>query len=67
MSIFIIFIKKMQIRRYRLYGKLIPLSRLKKIWQDIVIDFVIRLSLSLYREIAYDFILIVIDRYSKII
>jgi hypothetical protein len=30
----------MQIRRYRLYGKLASLSRLKKIWQDIVIDFV---------------------------
>jgi hypothetical protein len=30
-------------------------------------NFVIRLSLFFYREIAYDFILIVINRYSKIV
>jgi hypothetical protein len=30
-------------------------------------NFVIRLPPSLHREIAYDFILIVIDRYSKMV
>jgi hypothetical protein len=57
----------MQTRRHRLYGKFISLFRLKKIWQDIVINFVIRLSLSFHKKIAYNFILIVINRYSKMV
>jgi hypothetical protein len=57
----------MQIRRHRLYGKLIPLPQLKRMWQDIVIDFVTGLPPSLYRGVAYDLILVVIDRYSKMV
>jgi hypothetical protein len=57
----------MQIRRYRLYGKLIPLSQLKRVWQDIAINFVTELPPSLYREVAYDLILVVVDRYSKMV
>ncbi len=37
------------------------------IWKKILIDFIIDLPLSLYREIAYDAILVVVDRYLKII
>jgi hypothetical protein len=57
----------MQIRRYRLYGKLISLSRLEKVWQDIAMDFVTGLPSFFHKKIAYDFILVVINRYSKIV
>jgi hypothetical protein len=57
----------MQIKRYRPYGKLAFLPRLKRVWQDIAIDFVIGLPFFLHRGIAYDSILVVINRYSKMV
>jgi hypothetical protein len=38
-----------------------------RVWQDILIDFMINLGPSLIKKKAYDSILIVINKYSKII
>ncbi len=43
------------------------LLQLEGIWKKILIDFIIDLPPSLYREIAYDAILVIVNRYSKII
>ncbi len=43
------------------------LSQLEGIWKEILIDFIIDLPLSLHRGIVYDAILVVVDRYLKIV
>ena len=43
------------------------LPQLEGIWKKILMNFVTGLSLSLHREIAYDTILVIINRYLKII
>ncbi len=57
----------MTIRYYKPYRKLMPLPQPEGIWKKILIDFITGLPLSLYRKIVYDAILVIIDRYSKII
>ncbi len=57
----------MTIRYYKSYRKLIPLPQPENIWKKILINFITDLPLSLYRGIAYDTILVVIDKYSKIV
>ncbi len=59
--------QRMIIRYYKLYGKLIPLPQPEGIWKKILIDFIIGLPPSFYRGIAYDAILIVINRYLKMV
>jgi len=44
-----------------------PLSQPEDIWKKILIDFITGLPPSLYREIAYDAILVIINKYSKMI
>ncbi len=44
-----------------------PLPQPEGIWKEILINFITGLPLSLYRGIVYDAILVVIDRYSKMI
>ena len=44
-----------------------PLPQPEGIWKEILMDFIIDLPPSLYRGIAYDAILIIINRYSKMI
>ena len=44
-----------------------PLPQPEGIWKEILIDFITDLPPSFYREIAYDAILVIIDKYSKII
>src|SRR6266536_5226493 len=55
------------IRYYKLYKKLIPLLQPKGIWKKILIDFITDLSPSFHREIAYDAILVVVNKYSKMV
>ncbi len=43
------------------------MPQLEGIWKEILINFIINLPLSFYREIVYDAILVVVDRYLKII
>ena len=59
--------QRMIIRYYKLYGKFIPLPQPEGIWKKILIDFITDLPLSLYKRIVYDAILVVINKYSKII
>jgi putative transposase len=59
--------QKMQTRRYKSYGKLIPLSQLKRVWKDISMNFVTGLSPFFHRGIAYDAVLVVINRYLKMV
>ncbi len=57
----------MIIRYHKLYKKLIPLSQLEGIWKEILMNFITGLPLSLYREIAYDAILVVVNKYLKMV
>src|SRR6266498_4514097 len=57
----------MTIRHYKLYRKLMPLPQPEGIWKEILMDFVIGLPSSLHRGIVYDAILVVVDRYSKMV
>jgi hypothetical protein len=43
------------------------LSIFNEVWQNILMDFVINLPLSLFRGKVYDSILIVINKYSRIV
>ncbi len=44
-----------------------PLPQLEGIWKEILMDFVTDLPSSFYRGIVYDAILVVVDRYSKMV
>ena len=44
-----------------------PLPQPEGIWKEILIDFIIGLSSSLYRGIAYDAILVVVNKYLKMV
>ena len=57
----------MKVLRHRVYGELIPLPPLERPWQSISIDFIISLPPLRYRNNVYDSILVVVDRYSKIV
>ena len=59
--------QRITIRHYKLYRKLIPLPQPEDIWKEISIDFITDLPPSFHREIVYNTILVVIDRYSKMI
>ena len=59
--------QRMKTLRYRLYGLLVPLPIPTGPWRDISLDFIIGLPPSLYIGVAYDTILVVIDRFSKIV
>ncbi len=55
------------IRYYKLYRKFMPLPQPEGIWKEILINFIINLPLSLYRGIVYDAILVVVNKYLKMI
>jgi len=59
--------QRMIIRYYKLYRKFISLPQPEDIWKKILIDFITGLPPSLYRGIAYDAILVIINKYSKMI
>ncbi len=59
--------QRMIIRYHKLYEKLIPLPQPEGIWKEILINFITGLSLSLHRGIVYDTILVIVDKYSKMI
>ena len=57
----------MTIRYYKPYRKLMPLPQPEGIWKKILMDFIINLPPSLYKGIAYDAILIIINKYLKLV
>src|SRR6266498_4681203 len=59
--------QRMIIRYYKLYRKLMSLPQSKGIWKEILMNFIIDLPLFLYRGIVYDTILVIINKYSKMI
>ena len=59
--------QRMIIRYHKLYRKFILLPQPEGIWKEILMDFVTSLPPSLHRGIVYDAILVVIDRYLKMV
>jgi hypothetical protein len=59
--------QRMNYRRHKPYGLLQPLPMPTAPWKDIAMDFITDLPPSLFRRNAYDSILVVVDRYSKMV
>jgi hypothetical protein len=53
--------------RHKPYGLLVPLPRPEQPWQDITFDFITGLPPSIHGRIACDAILVVVDRFSKMV
>jgi hypothetical protein len=59
--------QRMKVSRHKPYGKLESLPIPKGPWQDISMDFIVGLPPSLHNGIACDSILVIVDRYSKMV
>ena len=59
--------QKMQTSRHKKYDKMSFLSTLKESWKHLFMNFITNLSSLLYREIVYDVILIVMNKFIKMI
>jgi hypothetical protein len=57
----------MKASRHKLYRELVPLPQPNRPWQDIAIDFITGLPPSIRRRKAYNAILVVVDRFLKIV
>ena len=59
--------QRMKAPRHKPYGLLMPIPQPEGPWTDISLDFVTGLPPSARRKIAYDALLVVVDRYSKMV
>jgi hypothetical protein len=59
--------QRMRAPRHKPYRQLVPLPRLDKPWQDIAMDFIVALPPAVRRRKAYNALLVVIDRFSKMV
>ena len=59
--------QRMKTFRHRSYDKLNALSQSKNSWQEIIMNFIIDLSRSKWRDEIYNVCLVIIDRYIKMI
>jgi hypothetical protein len=59
--------QRMKVPRRKAYGKLESLPIPKGPWQDISMDFIVGLPPSLHQGIACDSILVIVDRFSKMV
>jgi transposase InsO family protein len=59
--------QRMKAPRHKPYGQLVPLPQPDKLWQDIAMDFIVGLPPAVRRRKAYDALLVVIDRFSKMV
>ena len=59
--------QRIKTSRYRFYDKLEFLFISFKSWKEIFINFVIKLSFNKYKSVVYNAILVIINRYIKII
>jgi Integrase core domain len=57
----------MRAPRHKPYKQLVPLPRPDKPWQDIAIDFIVALPPAVRRRKAYNALLVVVDRFSKMV
>lgn len=57
--------QRMKTPRHKPYGRLLPLPQPERPWSDIAMDFITGLPPAVRRGKAYDAILVVVDRYSK--
>jgi hypothetical protein len=58
--------QRVRIRRHKPYSFFQPLPRPTTKWKDILMDFIISLPPLLHREVVYDAILVMMDRYFTI-
>jgi hypothetical protein len=56
--------QRVKIRRHKFYNFFQPLSRPITKWKDILMDFITGLPSSLHRKVAYNAILVIVNRYS---
>ena len=59
--------QRMKVPRHKPYGKLEPLPVPKGPWEDISMDFIVGLPPSMRGKSACDAILVIVDRYSKMV
>ena len=59
--------QRMKVPRHKPYGLLQSLPRPERPWQDIALDFITGLPPSKRRGVTYDEILVVVDRFSKMV
>ena len=59
--------QRMKVPRHKPYGLLQPLPKPERPWQDISLDFIVGLPPSRNRGVAYDAVLVVVDRFSKMV
>jgi len=57
----------MKLRRHRSYSEAQALPMLTRAWLEITIDFITDLPLGRYRNKIFDLILIIVDRYTKMV
>ena len=57
--------QKVKVKRHKPYGKMQPLPKPTRPWEEIAIDFMSGVPLSMRGEVVYDAILVIVDRYSK--
>jgi transposase InsO family protein len=59
--------QRMKAPRHKPYGTLVPLPQPERAWQDISLDFITGLPPAARRRKAYDAVLVVVDRFSKMV
>src|SRR3989440_10760034 len=59
--------QRMKAPRHKPYGTLVPLPQPERAWQDISLDFITGLPPAARRRKAYDAVLVVVDRSSKMV
>jgi hypothetical protein len=59
--------QRTKVKRYLLYGELSTFPFPTRLWQEITMDFIIGLLPSKYNGAIYDAILVVVDRYMKMV
>jgi transposase InsO family protein len=59
--------QRMKVPQHKLYGGLAPLPQPDGLMQNFAMDFIVQLPQSQYRRMSYNTVLVVVDRYSKMV
>ena len=57
--------QRVKVARHRPYGEMQALPQPAKPWEEITMDFIVKLPPSMRNDVAYDSILVIVDRYTK--